>query len=196
MAFATFLLVLAAPVTVPLSFDDIAATAFKTVSAGNHGGGNGGGNGGENGGGNGSGNANGGNKGGNDKGGTGRASGAGDGSDRAPRIAEEPSVILAVFTTTIRKRRPADELTILDNRHQAVSFYTELGAMAGATVKHEWYFRGALKYSASFDVLADRWRIWSTQLLPPEMAGQWTVKLVTGDGAVLDSRELVYRPAA
>lgn len=188
IASTAFLFVLAAPVTLPVSLDDLAITAFKTAAAGNHGGGKGGG-----GGPGGGGNANGGNKGGNNNGST-STSGSNGGSDRSSADAGPPTVILAVFTTTIRKRRPADKLQVLDNPHQAVSFFTELGAMAGVTVKHEWYFRGTLEYTASFDVLADRWRVWSTQLLPPAKTGQWTVKLVTDDGTLLDTKKLNYQP--
>ncbi|MBE9558840.1 MAG: DUF2914 domain-containing protein, partial [Proteobacteria bacterium] len=38
------------------------------------------------------------------------------------------------------------------------------------------------------------WRIWSTQLLPAELPGEWKVKIVDQDGEVLQIRKLNYNP--
>ena len=106
-----------------------------------------------------------------------------------------PTVDLAVFTTIIEKRYPANRVTVVDDPHQAVSFFTELYAMAGKKVTHRWIHEGSVKFRVSFEVKAEHWRSWSTQLLPADLAGVWTAQVVDEDGNVLESRSLIYQPA-
>ena len=101
---------------------------------------------------------------------------------------------MALFTTRISKRYPADEITSLDNPHQAVSFFSELKDMSGKEITHMWYYGDELKFKASFKIRASRWRIWSTQLLPDDMPGEWKVEVVDGEGEVLQVRTLNYAP--
>jgi hypothetical protein len=115
--------------------------------------------------------------------------------DRLLLLAPPPEEItMAMFTTRIKKRYPSDEITMLDNPHQAVSFFSELKQMAGKEITHKWFYEGELKFEASFKVRADEWRIWSTQLLPEDLAGQWQVEVVDEDGEVLEIRKLDYVP--
>jgi hypothetical protein len=53
-----------------------------------------------------------------------------------------------------------------------------------------------VEFKASFKIRADRWRIWSTQLLPATMPGEWTVQIVNQDGEVLQTSALAYAPKA
>lgn len=173
------------------------------AQAGKGGGGNGGGGGGGNGG-NGGGGGNSG--GGNDSGGGGGASGGGkpsnysddtasfEGDDRN-RATRNP-IYLAQFTTKISKRKPANDVASLDNPNQPVSFFTEIQGMAGQTLAHVWRFGGQEKYRVAFDVRGEKWRFWSTQLLPPELAGDWTVQVIDDQGKILKSGILHYEPAA
>jgi hypothetical protein len=101
---------------------------------------------------------------------------------------------MALFTTRISKRYPADEITSLDNPHQAVSFFSELKDMSGKEITHMWYYGDELMFKASFKVRANHWRIWSTQLLPDDMPGEWKVKIVDGEGEVLQISTLNYAP--
>ena len=47
----------------------------------------------------------------------------------------------------------------------------------------------------AFDVRGEKWRFWSTQLLPAELAGDWTVQVIDDQGKVLKSGTLHYAPA-
>jgi hypothetical protein len=101
---------------------------------------------------------------------------------------------MALFTTRISKRYPADEITSLDNPHQAVSFFSELQDMSGQKITHRWIHGGELAFKASFKVRADHWRIWSTQLLPENRPGEWTVEIVNEKDEVLEVRTLNFAP--
>lgn len=104
-------------------------------------------------------------------------------------------ITMAMFTTRISKRYPADEVTTLNNPHQAISFFSEIKDMAGKQIDHLWYFEGELQFKASFNIRTNRWRTWSTQLLPEDMAGLWTVEVVDETGKVLETRELLFAPS-
>jgi len=195
-----------------------AAHAKSGNGNGGNGGGNGGGRGGGNGGGKGGGNGGGGNGGGGNGGGgtggggtggggngggTGGGNGAGGGGASSSRdggrdgrslAPTAPAVAMAVFTTVIRKRYPANDVAMVDDPHQAVSFFNELHAMAGKTITHRWVHNGSVMFEAKFDVMAQRWRIWSTQLLPADQPGEWTVEVVDEDGEILETRTLFYQP--
>lgn len=176
---------------------------WKTADAGNHGGGNGGGSG--NGGGNGGGNSGGGDSGGAASGGntaTGSAGknagslyGGGGGDDKDRKLLVEQGVALAQFTTRISKRYPADDVALLDNPHQAITFFTEVRGMAGHIITHRWTYGGTVEYETNFQIRGPKWKFWSTRILPAEKAGRWRVEVLDENGTVLADRDLNYQPA-
>jgi hypothetical protein len=183
-AAAVFFLSLAAPITIDT---DSGSFTSKIANAKNNGG-NGGGNGG-----------------GNNSGGNGKGKGKGKGNDVASTrpdgdrklllpLVPEPAITVALFTTKIAKRYPADEITNLENRHQAISFFSELQDMSGQKITHRWIHGGEVAFKASFQVRANHWRIWSTQLLPADMPGEWKVEIVNEQGDVLEFRTLNFAP--
>lgn len=159
--------------------------------------GKGGGNGGGNKGGNGSGNA-----GGNSAGNSGNAAGNAGGPESGGRDAGRngsrakvgDGVVVAQFTTQISKRKPANQVSEVDDPYQAVSFYTELTGMQGHTVTHRWIYKGIVQYRISFPVKGPAWRVWSTQFLPADMPGTWLVEVVDEANRILQAARLVYRP--
>lgn len=183
-AIGVFVLAVSAPVSIDLDGTGFDVVASNAVAQGKGGGGKGGGN------------AGGGPPDHSNAGGKGGKGGNTDSNDRERLLlmTGEPTVSLAVFTTEIKKRRPANEIEMLDNPHQAVSFYSELYAMEGKKITHRWSHKGSEKFSTSFDVMAQRWRVWSTQLLPADHIGMWTVDVIDQDGKVLETRTLDYRP--
>jgi hypothetical protein len=203
-AAAVFTLSLAAPVEI----DGGSGLFMSKIASAKNDGGNGGGGGGNGGGGNGNGggNAGGGNPGGGTPGGTstgtskgtpGIVSSTGPDNDRKlllQPLVPEPAVVLAQFTTKIAKRYPADDIASLENPHQAVSFFTELQDMSGRNVTHRWIHDGKETFKASFKVRGDKWRVWSTQLLPASMPGQWKVEILNENGEVLEARTLNFAP--
>jgi hypothetical protein len=113
---------------------------------------------------------------------------------RAP-IAE-PKVTRAVFTTEIRNRSPQDEITELSDTNQYVSFFTDLRKMDGMQVTHRWIFQDVVKYEMTFDVMSDSWQAWSTQRLPVDLPGEWTVQAIDQHGKVLAAQTLMYQMKA
>lgn len=197
-----FALTLVAPVTIDA---DSSTFKSKTAVAGN-GNGNGGGGGSSNGGGGGSSNAGGGdnsNAGGGDSsnaGGNGKGHGKGNDvastdKDRALLLVPlEEAITIAQFTTRISKRYPADELFTYDNSHQSISFFSEFQGMSGKEITHRWFYGDNLEFEASFKIRADRWRVWSTQLLPEDKPGKWRVEIMDETGEVLANQGLNYAP--
>ena len=111
-------------------------------------------------------------------------------------VVPEPAISLAQFTTRISKRYPADDITDLDDPHQSISYFSELQGMSGQTITHLWLYEGEVEFKAAFKIRADRWRIWSTQLLPANMPGEWTVEVVNQEGEVMEARTLNFAPNA
>jgi hypothetical protein len=180
-AVAALVLTVTAPVAIDLSADD-GLVSLKAAAAKGNGGGNGGGN----------------------AGGNGKGKGKGKGGDTATTeggdtflllLVARPGIEMAVITTEIRKRYPADEIATLDNPHKAISFFTEIRDMSGTTVTHRWFYKGKVEFQASFNVMSKKWRVWSTQLLPRDKPGLWSVQILDQDGNILETRTVDYQPA-
>lgn len=193
-AAAIFALSLVAPVTIDT---DSGMFTSKTAEAGNgNGNGNGGGGGSSNGGGGGS-NAGGG---GSNAGGNGKGHGKGNDvastdKDRALLLVPlEEAITIAQFTTKISKRYPADEISTHGSPHQSISFFSEFQGMSGKEIIHRWFYGDNLEFEASFKIRADRWRVWSTQLLPEDKPGKWRVEIMDETGEVLANQGLNYAP--
>lgn len=104
-------------------------------------------------------------------------------------------VSLAQFTTQISRRLPGNQVSVLSDPNQAVSFFTELVDMQGRTVTHRWRYGGVVVYEASSTINGFKWRFWSTQILPADKAGIWSVEVVDESDRILQSQRLEYRPA-
>jgi hypothetical protein len=185
-------LITATPVTLEIDNGLFAGKQALAGKGGGNGGGNGGG--GNGGGGNGGGGNNSGGNG-EDKGRKGDVASYNDAGDRQLLLLKfEPTVSMAQFTTKIAKRYPADMVQTHENPHQSVSFYSELLAMKGQKITHRWYHEDDLRFEATFKIRGDKWRVWSTQLLPEDMPGEWKVEIVDQDGRILETRVMTYAP--
>lgn len=203
LVFVVYAVVAATPVGFGTG-DGSFALSWHAAYAGNKGkGGNGGngGNGSNNGGGNTGGNTvgNGGGTSASNAAGNGTPSGAagsGGGSDRhhGPALIAAEGVVVAQFTTQISKRQPANQVSLVSDPHQAVSFFTQLAGMQGHSITHRWIHDGVIEYQASFKVNGPNWRVWSTQLLPVDKPGDWRVEVVDDTNKVLQTGRLDYRP--
>lgn len=167
---------------------------------GNGGGGNGGG--GNGGGGNGGGGGNAGGGGGNADGSTGGNAGdpaaveanKGGGKKGVEVLLVEQGVSLAQFTTKISMRYPADNVSLHQAPHQAITFFSEVRGLAGHVVTHRWIYHGRVEYQTEFKIRGASWKSWSTQMLPAEKSGEWKVEVVDDNGTVLTERSLSYEP--
>lgn len=111
-----------------------------------------------------------------------------------PTQPEEGVTIAQITSSVISRRYPADEIKTLCNPHQPISFFTEVHGMSGKEVTHHWFHGDELVLEAVFEIRGDARRVWSTQLLPEDMPGEWKVEAVDKKGDVLATRGLTYQP--
>lgn len=102
----------------------------------------------------------------------------------------------AAFTNAIEGREPVEKLTELGNDSSSVFFFTEIINLKGHTITHRWEFNGESKYEMTFNVGADRWRVWSSKTLAPEQTGEWKVVVLDDSGAILRTEVLSYKVMA
>lgn len=174
-AITVFAAAIAAPVTIDLGGADATAVSMKSAFARN-GGGNGG-------------------SVGNDTAGDAAET---DGDHRRVWWAplSGPTVTRVAFTTEIRGRSPQDDIKELHDPDQYVTFFTDLRKMDGKQVTHRWSYQGVVKYGMAFDVMSDSWQAWSTQRLPADGPGEWTVEVIDENGKVLAAGNLAYLTTA
>lgn len=102
------------------------------------------------------------------------------------------SISRAQFTSAIKDREPTDSLTTAGPDKTELSFFTELKGLSGSKITHRWEHDGKVAREQTFDVGADRWRVWSNKTLGANAAGEWKVTVVDGSGATLGTYTLTY----
>lgn len=108
------------------------------------------------------------------------------------QVNAEEAVSRATFTTAIDNREPTDEVTNLDNEASKVYYFTEINGLKGQTITHRWEQNGEVQANVNFNVGGNRWRIWSSKNLQPELSGQWQVMVVDEAGNVLSQNSFNY----
>lgn len=104
----------------------------------------------------------------------------------------EVRVALAQFTTAIENREPVDQVTFVASEVEKVFFYTDLRGLEGQTISHRWLHDGTVAANVAFEVKGPRWRVWSSKKLLPDLIGDWTVEIVTGEGEVIAAETFTY----
>ena len=100
----------------------------------------------------------------------------------------------ALFTIGIDNREPVIMVdSISADSYNSISFFTELNGMSGETVTHQWMFDDKVMFEKSFEVGADRWRVWTSKTLLPDWTGTWTVKVLNEDGSILERKTFEYQ---
>jgi len=100
----------------------------------------------------------------------------------------------AVFATGIEDREPVNTIVQIDSSDlRTIFFFTELQDMAGQTITHQWLHQDEVMFEKTFDVRADRWRVWTSKTLIPAWSGIWIVNVLDNEGTVLSSKTFEYR---
>lgn len=100
----------------------------------------------------------------------------------------------AQFTTSIDDREPVSMIDSLDSSvGNSISFFTEISDMAGQTVTHQWTHQDKIMFEKTFEVKADRWRIWTSKTLIPDWTGTWTVNVLDNERVLLASKNFEYQ---
>ena len=100
----------------------------------------------------------------------------------------------AQFTTSIDDREPVSMIDSLDSSvGNSISFFTEISDMAGQIVTHQWTHQDKIMFEKTFQVKADRWRIWTSKTLIPDWTGTWTVNVLDNERVLLASKNFEYQ---
>ncbi len=99
----------------------------------------------------------------------------------------------AQFTIGIDDREPVIMVDSIDSSaYKSISFFTELSDLTGKTVTHQWTFQDKVMFEKSFEVKAERWRVWTSKTLIPAWTGTWTVNVLDDERGLLASKSFEY----
>ena len=100
----------------------------------------------------------------------------------------------AVFATAIDNREPVATVESLDSSTtRSITFFTELNDLSGQTVTHQWTHNDKVMFEKSFQVKAQRWRVWTSKTLIPNWSGTWTVNVLDAERTLLASKSFEYQ---
>ena len=100
----------------------------------------------------------------------------------------------ALFTTGIDNREPVAIVDSIDSTSSnSVSFYTEITNMSGQTITHQWTHLDKVMFEKTFEVKAERWRVWTSKTLIPNWTGTWTVNVLDDERELLTSKSFEYQ---
>jgi len=109
---------------------------------------------------------------------------------RLPKLGK--NVRRALLTYAVNNKEPADAIVravnVSSTKPVTVYYFTELTAMNGQKVYHEWLRNGTVVSRYELDISADRWRLSSHKLLTAKNIGNWTVRLVNKNGQLLNEK--------
>ena len=110
----------------------------------------------------------------------------------------EDGVARSAFTSAIEEKEPVDQITELGNDKSKIFFFTEIRGMEGHTIIHRWEQGGEVRAEVSFNVGANRWRVWSSKNLQSSWLGEWSVSVMDEGGNTLAQEKFNYieAPAA
>ena len=99
----------------------------------------------------------------------------------------------ALFTTGIDNREPVGIVDSIDSTsNNSISFYTEITNMSGQTITHQWTHMDKIMFEKTFEVKAERWRVWTSKTLIPNWTGTWTVNVLDAERELLASKSFEY----
>jgi hypothetical protein len=100
----------------------------------------------------------------------------------------------AMFTIGIDDREPVITVDSIDSSsYTSISFFTELNDLSGHSITHQWTHNDKVMFEKTFEVRAERWRVWTSKTLIPSWTGSWTVNVLDDDRTVLASNSFEYQ---
>jgi hypothetical protein len=100
----------------------------------------------------------------------------------------------SLLTYGINNKEPAGEiagsLKVSGKKPTWVYYFTELKAMKGSRVYHEWLKNGSLVSRQSIVISGDTWRTSSRKLLSESDKGKWTVRMVDENNRLLNEKTI------
>jgi hypothetical protein len=106
------------------------------------------------------------------------------------------NIARAQLTTGIEAREPIDRIeSVVYTEGQQLKrlfYFTELRDLKGETIIHRWEHEGEVVAEVKFNVRGNRWRVYSSKYLSPQMTGQWRVIVVNSKGESLVSADFTF----
>lgn len=103
------------------------------------------------------------------------------------------NVSRAILTYHVNNKEPSGEtVRTVDVSHKKpiwLYYFTELNAMKGNKVYHEWLKDGSVVSKQELVVSSDAWRTSSRRLLSNAERGNWTVRLLDKNGQLLNEKK-------
>lgn len=103
-----------------------------------------------------------------------------------------PNVARALLAYAINNKEPTGEIVkAVDVSHKKpvwLYYFTELKAMKGSRVYHEWLKNGVVVSRQELVISDDAWRTSSRKLLSGSEKGNWAVRLVDKNGRLLNEK--------
>lgn len=88
------------------------------------------------------------------------------------------------FTDKVVNREPNKFLYEVPKEQLSVFFYSSILNQKGKTLTHNWYINGEKKYSKSFDIKSNRWRVWTSKKIWDKESKVYT-EITDEEGKVL-----------
>ncbi|MFH1754283.1 MAG: DUF2914 domain-containing protein [Candidatus Latescibacterota bacterium] len=111
-------------------------------------------------------------------------------------VAASGHVKRAQFTSAIDKREPVDAIDSITTTAEKIYFFTEVAGLQGKTITHRWMHEGEVRSVVRIAIGGPNWRAYSFKKLLPNWTGEWKVEVLGEDGQLLDTKTLLYSPAA
>jgi hypothetical protein len=103
-------------------------------------------------------------------------------------------VTRAMFTIGIDNHEPVIMVDSIDSSsYTSITFFTELNGLSGHNVTHQWTHNDKVMFEKTFEVKAERWRVWTSKTLIPSWTGSWTVNVLDEDRSVMASSSFEYQ---
>jgi hypothetical protein len=109
-------------------------------------------------------------------------------------------LLRAQLSWGIYRREPTDtvgeSVEISGPGSRKIYYFTAIQGMRGETVRHRWVYQGRTMANVRFLIGGDRWRVYSSKNLSPQMTGTWQVWVEDANGKSLGRREFRVEPAS
>ena len=100
----------------------------------------------------------------------------------------------AMFTIGIDNHEPVIMVDSIDSSaYTSISFFTELNGLSGQNITHQWTYNDKVMFEKTFEVKAQRWRVWTSKTLIPSWTGSWAVNVLDEDRTILASNTFEYQ---
>jgi hypothetical protein len=101
----------------------------------------------------------------------------------------------AQLCTGVQERMPVGMADSFAPEVGQVYLWCKISGNSGeTTIKHVWLYQGKEMATVDLTVKNSGWRTWSAKKILPEWTGDWTVKILDSNGAVI--KELAFKIAA